>query len=184
MFTRSGLFGFGALGAALALAFSFAGASADSVSGFGQAATPAQIQAWNLDVPPSGDDLPPGGGTVAEGATAYAAKCAACHGALGQGGPMDRLVGGQGTLDSAKPVKTIGSYWPYATSVFDYIRRAMPFANPGTLSNAEVYGLTAYLLNLNGIVPKDARLDARSLPRIKMPNHDNFILTDPRPDAP
>jgi hypothetical protein len=104
--------------------------------------------------------------------------------ALGQGGPMDRLVGGQGTLDSAKPVKTIGSYWPYATSVFDYIRRAMPFANPGTLSNAEVYGLTAYLLNLNGIVPKDARLDARSLPRIKMPNHDNFILTDPRPDAP
>lgn len=112
----------------------------------------------------------------------FAAKCAACHGAKGEGGIGDPLAGGIGTLTGAKPKKTVGSYWPYATTLFDYIRRAMPYNAPQSLSADEVYAVSAYVLNLNGIVPGDARLDAKSLPKVKMPNRDGFV-GDPRPGA-
>jgi mono/diheme cytochrome c family protein len=150
---------------------------------FGKPATKKEIAGWNIDVDPDGTGAPPGSGTVAQGKEIYANKCASCHGKKGQGKPMDRLVGGQGTLASAKPVKTIGSYWPYASTVFDYIRRAMPFNAPGSLSDDEVYSVTAYLLYLNGIVDKDTTLDGTKLAQIKMPNRNGFIRPDPRPDT-
>lgn len=184
MSMRERALAFAAVAMGLGLSLCASLAAADTGSGFGHSATAAQVGSWNVDVPPEGTNLPPGSGSVAEGAAVYSVQCAACHGAQGQGGPMDRLVGGQGTLGTSTPVKTIGSYWPYATSVFDYIRRAMPFNKPGTLRDDQVYAVTAYLLNLNDIVPKDARLDAHSLAIVKMPNHDNFILKDPRPDTP
>ena len=109
--------------------------------------------------------------------------CATCHGPSGTEGPMDKLAGGRGTLDSAKPVKTVGSFWPYATTLFDYVRRAMPFTQPQSLSNEQVYAVTAYLLYLNGILAEDAVLDAASLPKIQMPNRGGFF-PDPRPDVP
>jgi cytochrome c len=152
--------------------------------GFGRPATLAQIKAWDVDVSPGGDNLPPGSGSVSQGQQVYAADCAMCHGTMGQGGPMDRLVGGEGTLNTKTPVKTIGSYWPYATTVFDYVRRAMPFNKPGTLGNDEVYAVTAYLLHLNGIVDANAVMNAKTLTNVKMPNEANFITHDPRPDAP
>ncbi|MFM0686260.1 MULTISPECIES: c-type cytochrome [Paraburkholderia] len=142
--------------------------------------TEQAIAAWNIDVAPDGRGLPAGSGDVATGAHVFAAKCAACHGAHGEGGLGDPLVGGQGTLSSAKPKRTVGSYWPYATTLFDYIRRAMPYNAPQSLSADEVYALSAFLLNQNGIVPADTRLDAASLPRVAMPNRDGFV-PDPRP---
>jgi S-disulfanyl-L-cysteine oxidoreductase SoxD len=142
--------------------------------------TAADIAAWNIDVAPDGRGLPPGSGDVAMGAQVFASKCAACHGAAGQGGLGDPLVGGRGTLTSAKPKRTVGSYWPYATTLFDYINRAMPYNAPKSLSADEVYAVCAFLLNQNGIVPGDARLDAQSLPKVKMPNRDGFV-GDPRP---
>ena len=151
--------------------------------GIGTAASPAQVAAWNIDIQPDGSNLPPGSGTVAQGRTLYAQVCASCHGQQGEGKPMDRLVGGKGTLNTASPVKTVGSYWPYATSVYDYIYRAMPFTAPGTLSPNEVYAATAYLLYMNGIIPENAVLDARTLPNVKMPNRDGFLEPDPRPDV-
>ena len=108
----------------------------------------------------------------------YVDNCAACHGDKGQGGIKDRLVGGQGTLATNVPVKTVGSFWPYATTLFDYIRRAMPYTAPGSLSADETYAVAAYILSLNGILPADGKLDKASLPTIKMPNRDGFI-----PDA-
>ena len=140
----------------------------------------ADLAAWNIDVAPDGRGLPPGSGDVATGAHVFATKCAACHGAQGQGGLGDALVGGQGTLASAKPKRTVGSYWPYATTLFDYIRRAMPYNAPESLSADEVYAVSAFLLNQNGIVPANTRLDAASLPRVTMPNRGGFV-GDPRP---
>ncbi|WP_248323428.1 c-type cytochrome [Caballeronia sp. Sq4a] len=142
--------------------------------------TATEIAAWNIDVAPDGRGLPAGSGDVATGAHIFAAKCAACHGANGEGGLGDRLIGGRGTLASDKPVRTVGSYWPYATTLFDYIRRAMPYNAPQSLSADEVYALSAWMLNRNGIVPDDARLDAHSLAAIRMPNRDGFV-PDPRP---
>jgi cytochrome c len=142
--------------------------------------TEQDLAAWNIDVAPDGRGLPAGSGDVATGAHVFAAKCAACHGAQGQGGLGDALVGGQGTLASAKPRRTVGSYWPYATTLFDYIRRAMPYNAPESLSADEVYAVSAFLLNQNGIVPANTRLDAASLPRVVMPNRDGFVA-DPRP---
>jgi cytochrome c len=138
------------------------------------------LAAWNIDIAPDGRGLPAGSGDVATGAHLFAAKCAACHGAQGQGGLGDPLVGGLGTLTSAKPKRTVGSYWPYATTLFDYIRRAMPYNAPESLSADEVYALSAFLLNQNGIVPANTRLDAATLPRVVMPNRDGFVA-DPRP---
>ena len=150
--------------------------------GLGRAASEAEIQAWNIDVTPTGEGLPAGSGTVKQGALIFAAKCSMCHGATGTEGPKDRLVGGRDTLRSAKPVKTIGSYWPYATTLFDYIRRAMPFPAPQSLSSDEVYAVTAWLLFQNGIVSEEAVIDARALPLVQMPNREGFI-PDPRPDV-
>jgi cytochrome c len=151
--------------------------------GFGQPATDLDIQQWNIDVAPTGEGLPIGRGTAKQGAAIFATKCAACHGPTGQEGPMDRLVGGAGTLGSQTPVKTIGSYWPYATTLYDYVRRAMPFPAPQSLSSDEVYSVVAWLLYKNGIIAEDTVLDAHSLPSIRMPNHKGFV-SDPRPDVP
>ena len=148
----------------------------------GRPATPQEIAGWDIDVLPDGSGLPPGQGSVAEGEKLYAETCAACHGAKGEGKPMDRLVGGQGTLATAHPIATVGSYWPYATTLFDYIRRAMPFSAPKTLTADQVYAVSAYVLYLNGIVGEEAVMDARTLPKVEMPNRNGFLSPDPRPD--
>ncbi|AFK60830.1 sulfite oxidase cytochrome subunit [Advenella kashmirensis WT001] len=158
-------------------------AHAEQKFGFGQPVTPEHIAAWDINVFADGRNLPEGSGTVTQGGTIYAQQCAACHGSKGEGGSGDKLVGGIGKLASGKPVKTVGSYWPYAPTLFDYIRRAMPLTAPQSLSNEQVYAVTAYLLHLNGLVEQDARLDAKSLAAIKMPNRDGFV-PDPRPDVP
>jgi cytochrome c len=142
--------------------------------GLGVPATPEQVAGWDISIGPDGAGLPPGSGTAAAGKTVYEAKCLACHGVDGAGQPNDRLVGGQGTLREAAPIRTIGSYWPYATTVFDYVRRAMPYVTPHTLTSDETYAVTAYLLALNGVIEQDAVMDATSLPKVVMPNRDNF----------
>ncbi|KRR04497.1 c-type cytochrome [Bradyrhizobium valentinum] len=157
-------------------------AEAQSPYGIGRAATPAEIAGWNIDVGGDGSNLPPGSGTVSHGSEVFDQQCAACHGAKGEGGIGDRLVGGQGTLGTPKPVRTVGSYWPYAPTLFDYIRRAMPQNAPQSLSNDDVYALSAYILSLNGLLPANATLDAKSLAAIKMPNR-NMFVGDPRPDV-
>lgn len=123
---------------------------------------------------PDGTGLPPGRGDAVTGAAVYAARCQACHGAGGRGGPNDALVGGRGSLTGDAPRKTIGSYWPYATTVFDYVRRAMPYQAPGSLSTDEVYAVTAYLLAENGIIDEQTVLDATTLPAVVMPNRGGF----------
>lgn len=150
--------------------------------GLGRAASERDLAPWNIDVAPDGTGLPPGSGSVALGQQVYAQHCAACHGANGEGKPADALVGGQGTLKGSDPVKTIGSFWPYATTVFDFINRAMPYNAPQSLAPDEVYAVTAWLLHKNGIVPADTVLDARTLPQVKMPNRDGFVA-DARPDT-
>ena len=157
-------------------------AAAQTHFGIGHAVTPAQIASWNIDVAPDGRNLPAGKGTVSKGRDIYAAQCAACHGAQGEGGIGDKLVGGIGSLATATPVKTVGSYWPYATTLYDYIRRAMPLAAPQSLSNEDVYAVSGYVLFLNGLVGDDAVIDAKTLGALKMPNRDGFI-EDPRPDV-
>lgn len=142
--------------------------------GLGQTPSAEQIRAWDIDVRADGAGLPAGRGSVAQGQVIYAARCAACHGANGEKGIGPRLAGGQGTLASKAPVLTVGSYWPYATTLYDYIHRAMPLDSPQSLTPDEVYAVTAYTLHLNGIVKADAVLDATSLAGIKMPNRDGF----------
>ena len=142
---------------------------------FGRPAMPDEIELWDIDVRPDGTGLPEGSGTASHGKDVYHDNCEACHGAGGEGGIKDRLVGGQGTLASDKPIKTVGSYWPYAPTLFDYIRRAMPYPAPGSLSVDDTYALAAYILSLNGILPADGKVDRDSMPKIKMPNRDGFI---------
>ena len=143
---------------------------------FGQSIAPADIVPWDISIGPDGAGLPPGSGTATQGQVVYAAKCQACHGEKGAGGPNDTLVGGMGSLAAGKsPVKTVGSYWPDATTLFDYIRRAMPFPETKSLTNDEVYAVSAYILKLNGIVGTDEAVDAQSLPKVKMPNRNGFI---------
>jgi mono/diheme cytochrome c family protein len=168
------------VGAALAACPS--GIQAQGGYGIGRTATPAEIAGWNIDIGRDGSSLPPGSGTVSHGRDVFAQQCAACHGNKGEGGIGDRLVGGQGTLATSHPVRTVGSYWPYASTLFDYIRRAMPQNAPESLSNDDVYAVSAYILNLNGLLPAAATLAARSLPSIKMPNRKMFV-GDPRPDV-
>jgi len=173
----------GAIGCvAIATAQSPAGSQAPkepATFGIGRPATQAEIAARDIDVGPDGVGLPPGKGTAAEGATIYAARCAGCHGKTGKEGPNDALVGRipndefPFARDPRAP-KTIGSYWPYATTVFDYIRRAMPPDKPGSLKDEEVYNLTAFLLAQNDLIPQDAVIDATSLPKVKMPARDHF----------
>lgn len=146
---------------------------------FGRPATPDEIKLWDIDVGPDGKGLPDGGGTVAQGKRIFSDNCAACHGENGQGGIKDRLAGGQGTLASSMPVKTVGSFWPYATTLYDYIHRAMPYPTPGSLSVDDTYAVTAYILSLNGIVAPDGKIDRASLPKVRMPNRDGFI---PQPE--
>jgi len=141
----------------------------------GTAAPAEEVAQLDISIPPTGQGLPPGGATARQGATLYAAKCASCHGAQGGGKPADALVGGIGSLATERPVRTVGSYWPYATTLFDYIRRAMPLAKPLSLSNDEVYALSAYILYLNGIVAEDEAMTATTLPLVRMPNRSGFI---------
>jgi S-disulfanyl-L-cysteine oxidoreductase SoxD len=145
----------------------------------GRVATPAEVAGWDVSIPPDGSGLPPGRGTSAQGAIVFEQKCQSCHGERGAGQPNDRLVGGHGTLASKSPVRTVGSYWPFATTIFDYVRRAMPYTQSHSLSDDEVYAVTAYLLLLNGIIGESDVMNAETLPKVRMPNRDNFILAYP-----
>jgi cytochrome c len=141
----------------------------------GRVASAAEVAAADISIPPSGAGLPAGRGSVKQGEAVYAAQCQACHGARGAGKPADALVGGSGTLSGGAALRTVGSYWPYATTLFDYTRRSMPLNRPLSLTDDEVYAVTAYVLHLNGIVGDDAVLDARSLAAVRMPNRDGFV---------
>ena len=153
--------------------------------GYGHIATPAEIAGWNIDVRGTdGAGLPPGKGTVSHGADVFAQQCAACHGTFGEGeGRFPKLMGGEGTLTADRPEPSVGSYWPFAPTLWDYINRAMPFIAPHSLSTDDVYALTAYVLNFNNIVPSNFVADRDTLPKVKMPNRDNFTWKDPRPDT-
>jgi len=141
-----------------------------------------ELAGWDINVFVDGKGLPPGRGTVGQGEKVYQAQCLACHGVNLEGGLGPALAGGVGSLKSDKPLKTIGSYWPYATTLFDYIRRSMPFQAPQSMSNEDVYAVTAYLLHKNGIVPATATVGADNLADVKMPNRDSFYVDD-RPDV-
>jgi S-disulfanyl-L-cysteine oxidoreductase SoxD len=147
-------------------------ARADSPD-LGRVATPDEIAAWDISIEPSGAGLPAGSGNARTGAAIFAAKCAGCHGETGGGKPNDALVGG--TLAATPPVKTVGSYWPYATTLFDYIRRAMPLPESKSLKDDEVYALSAYILAQNKIIGEDDVMDARTLPQVRMPNREGFV---------
>ncbi len=174
---------------AVLIALSLAGAarapelesSAQTGPELGRVATAEEVAAFELDVLPDGTGLPPGRGTAVEGLRVYATKCLACHGPGGKGGPTPPLVGGQGSLASASPLRTVGSYWPYATTLFDYTRRAMPYDRPGSLTADELYAVTAYLLAENGILADDAELNAQTLPRVEMPNRRGFVPAQTAP---
>jgi mono/diheme cytochrome c family protein len=166
-------------GAGLALA---SPSAAQTHYGFGRQATQAEVAAWDIAIGPEGRNLPAGNGSVRHGREVYVAQCAACHGPKGEGGLGDKLAGGQGTLATPTPVKTVGSYWPYATTLFDYIRRAMPFNAPQSLSDEDVYAVSGYVLFLNGLVDENAVIDAGMLTALKMPNREGFV-GDPRPDV-
>jgi cytochrome c len=159
----------------LGLAAALTCALAASAAEFGRRASPDEIKLWDIDVRPDGAGLPQGRGSVDRGRQVYEENCAACHGDRGQGGLGDRLVGGRGSLASDHPVKTVGSFWPYATTLFDYARRAMPYQAPQTLSDADTYAVVAYILNLNGLVGPDTSLDASTLPEVEMPNRNGFV---------
>jgi S-disulfanyl-L-cysteine oxidoreductase SoxD len=151
---------------------------------YGKPITEAEIAAWNIDIrAPDGKGLPSGRGTVAEGKKVYEAKCVACHGAEAKGGAQyGAMVGGIGSFKTDKRVLTPGSMYPYAPILFDYVRRAMPMDRPQTLTNEEVYAVSAYILHLNGLVPENAVMDASTLPKVEMPNRNGFIVDD-RPDT-
>jgi len=145
--------------------------------GIGRVATPDEIASWDISIGPDGAGLPPGRGTPKQGEMVYAEKCVACHGEKGAGKPNDQLVGGRGSLSGDQaPVKTVGSFWPYATTLFDYVRRAMPLNAPKSLSDDEVYAVSAYLLQLNGIIGEADAMDAQTLPQVQMANRDGFIV--------
>ena len=157
--------------------------AAPGTYGIGRPPSAAELRAADISIAPDGAGLPPGRGSSREGASLYQSLCASCHGVRGEGrGDFPALVGGRGSLATPNPVLTVGSYWPYATTLWDYINRAMPFDRPGLLTADEVYGAAAYVLFLNGIVGETDRMDAKSLPKVKMPNRDGFVR-DPRPDV-
>ena len=148
----------------------------------GRPATPEEIKSTDQFMAPDGTGLPAGKGTAAEGREIYSRRCARCHGAQGQGDEEGPLVGGKGTLKSAKPLKTVGSFWPYATTIYDYVHRAMPFDNPGLLDANQTYSVVALILHMNGIIGEKDEMNAQTLPKVKMPNRDGFVK-DNRPDT-
>jgi cytochrome c len=158
--------------------------SAQPTFGFGVVAPPSELATFFSPLP-DGRGLPPGSGSVAQGKVVYQQQCLACHGQSLEGGVGDRLIGGRGSLvnnDPTKsPIKTVESYWPYATTLFDYVKRSMPFTAPNSLTNDQVYAVVAYILSESKIVPSDTVLDAKKLAQVKMPNRDGFI-SDRRPD--
>jgi S-disulfanyl-L-cysteine oxidoreductase SoxD len=187
MCTRKGLiFLGGAAGGTLVVAAGVAVAQGyGGPYGFGTTPTAQEIAAVDIDAMPDGRGLPSGTGTYEQGREVYLARCAGCHAETLEGIPEvggDRLIGGRGGLASGQPVKTVESYWPYATTLFDYIKRAMPFDSPGSLTDQEVYGVTAFILGEAGIIDQDQKIDAQSLTEIEMPNRDGFV-PDPRPDV-
>ena len=161
--------------AALALT---AGMAAAESPHLGKPISPSDLKPWDLNVLPDGSNLPPGGGKAADGQKIFAEKCAACHGEKGEGGLAARVIGGppKATLDGGK---VIANYYPYATTVFDFIRRSMPWSAPRTLTDQEVYALTAYILAANKLIPEDQEMNATTLPQVKMPNRDNFVVWFP-----
>ncbi len=167
----AGIMAIAAAGAALA-------EGPDLKPNLGKPITPADLAPWDITVLPDGTNLPPGSGKAADGAKIYAEKCAACHGDKGQGGIAGRVIGGppKATLDGGK---TIANFWPAATTLFDFIRRAMPYTAPRSLSDQEVYALTAYLLAENKLIGENDEINAKTLPQVKMPNRDNFIVRFP-----
>ena len=143
----------------------------------GRPASPEDIAAWDISIAPDGGGLPRGSGTPEQGEVVYRTACLTCHGERGTGKPNDALAGGKGTLaGDAVPVKTVGSFWPYATTLFDYVRRAMPLTAPKSLTDDQVYAVCAYILSLNGIIAADETMDATTLAAVRMPNRDGFIV--------
>ena len=149
----------------------------------GEKPTQNQIAALDITVFPDGTGLPFGRGNAIEGRGVYAVRCATCHGPAGEGtADYPQLVGGRGTLKTDRPILTVGSYWPYATTIWDYVHRAMPYDLPGSLTSNEMYAVTAHLLFLNGIIREDELLNQNTLPRVRMPNRNGFVR-DARPDV-
>ena len=168
-----------ALAAACAAGLFSSAAFADSPN-LGKAITSEEVALWDISVSPDGAGLPPGSGTPNQGEAVYASKCLACHGEKGAGKPNDALVGGIGSLIGDKPaMKTVGSFWPYATTIFDYVRRSMPYNESKTLTNDELYAVAAYILQLNGIIGENDTMNAQTLPKVRMPNRDGFVTFVP-----
>jgi S-disulfanyl-L-cysteine oxidoreductase SoxD len=170
------------IGALLTLAGLWPAAAQLPTYGVGRPPTAEEVRAWDLTIRPNGQGLPSGSGTAALGKAVYAERCAACHGETGEDPKYSRLVGGQGTLATAQPIRTIGSFWQYAPTLWSYIRRAQPYDHPGSLTPDQVYAVTAYLLHRNGIIGEQDVMDATTLPQVQMPNRDGFV-PDPRPDV-
>lgn len=170
MFTRNTLL------AICSLVVACHGAALAESPNLGKVVSPEEIASWDVSIGPDGVGLPPGSGTPQQGEQVFVAKCLACHGEKGAGKPNDRLVGGQELLAPGQaPVKTVGNFWPYATTVFDYVRRAMPLNEPKSLRDDEVYAVVAYLLWQNGVIGENDIIDAKTLPAVRMPNRDGFV---------
>jgi S-disulfanyl-L-cysteine oxidoreductase SoxD len=170
--------------AGLAMALSNGAIAAERPFSLGTLATAEQIAGWDIDVRPDGKGAPIGSGTAADGEEVYAERCAGCHGDFGEG--VDRwpiLAGGLGSLATADPVKTVGSYWPYASTVYDYVYRAMPFGEAQSLTHDETYQVVAYILNMSDVIDEEFVLSNETIGSVKMPNQDGFMLPDPRPDG-
>jgi cytochrome c len=158
----------------------FSSAALAETPNLGKVITPEEVVPWDISVSPDGAGLPPGSGTPKQGEAVYASKCLACHGEKGAGKPNDALVGGIGSLAGDKPaLKTVGSFWPYATTIFDYVRRSMPYNESKTLTNDELYAVAAYILQLNGIIGENDTMNAQTLPKVRMPNRDGFVAFVP-----
>ena len=169
--------------AAACIPAAFVAAADNGSLGLGTTPTPAQIEGWAIAVRPDGQGLPAGSGSVKDGDELYANVCASCHGTFGEGVGRYPRIAGEGKLTGERPEQTVQTYWPYATTLFDYINRAMPFPSPHVLPPEQVYAVTAYVLNLNSLVDDDFVADRNSLPKVRMPNREGFNWTDPRPDT-